>query len=297
MHPTNIIRSQEKHSFSDILNCPHPTERMCLVNLRLLRRVVLQILRHRRAQEARTNGIDMDPLRRIIEGNLLRQLRDSAFRCGVCRRIVVGHQSLHGGGVDDPASALLVGKKRLLQHLNDGVFAAQEDAFGIDGHSPVPIALTQLVYAVWLNVRRLYRYTGVGTEDVDSSKDFHAFGHGSLDIRCNSDIGLHECSFPIAMESADFRYGAFTFDTVVKVVGLSNCQHRRFVSQCHADTFPVCAFVRFLGESKRSTQQILAPSDASLRHIALPSPDEAPVTKAMRPSMRRDMAKMDLAEC
>ena len=45
-----------------------------------------------------------------------------------------------------------------------------------------------------------------------------------------------------------------------------------------SSALPVSGFVLFLGLLYKSTQQIFAPSPASLRHIERPRPDEAPVT-------------------
>lgn len=52
-HPSNIVRRKKKRNLGDIRRVAHPSKRMSGVDVSLSSLVVLQILRHSCAQEAR----------------------------------------------------------------------------------------------------------------------------------------------------------------------------------------------------------------------------------------------------
>ena len=79
LDPSNIVTREKQNSFRYFVRISHPAKRMLLVDSGLCIWIVLQVLRHRRAQEARAYGVAVDTVRGVVECDLLGQLRDGAF--------------------------------------------------------------------------------------------------------------------------------------------------------------------------------------------------------------------------
>lgn len=103
----------------------------------------------------------MDPLLSIIERDLLGQLGNGTLCSRVGGGIMVCDESLDGRGVDDPAFVFEAWERGLVEHLDEGVFAAEEDGFDVDGDGFVPVGFAELVDAVRAGVGCFYGDAGV----------------------------------------------------------------------------------------------------------------------------------------
>lgn len=135
--------------------------------------------------------------------------------------VVVCHKTLDACGVEDPTSIFATWRKALLQHLSNAVFAAQEDAFGVDRHRQVPVRLVRLVHAQWYGMSAFDRDAGVVHEDVKPSESLYALCHRFLDFRGFGDVCFDENGDVFAIEATQFFDRAFALDAVIVIVGFA----------------------------------------------------------------------------
>jgi hypothetical protein len=207
-HPPGILTRQHDSHSRHIFNLAHPAKGMFSRDLLEQSGLTAQVLRHGRLQKTRAERVAVDTLSGVVQRDLLGQHDCGAFAGTVGGRAIVGHQALHGSDVDDPAAgwwcrAVITiidsegrGKSILLQHLLDGVFAAEEDAFGIDGHGSVVIRFGRFVDPHGSQVGALDRDAGVVHHDVQPAEVPGAVLDGRLEVSraghvCLDENGVH----------------------------------------------------------------------------------------------------------
>lgn len=166
----------------------------------------LQVLRHTRLQESRTQCITMDEILRIVQGDLLGQHDRRAFACAIARGAIVRHKPLDAGGVYDPPPRS-VDLLLALEHLLQGVLAPEKHAFGVDGERLVKVLLARLVAAQRPHVRRLNAHPGIVDHDVHSLVALDARAHGQLDVPRPRDVGFVVCCLAALLADEFVRAG------------------------------------------------------------------------------------------
>lgn len=109
---------------------------------------------HGTGHEAWTQGVAVDTVPGVVDGNGLCQADDGVLRGHVRGRVGGADDAEHRGRVDDPAArgvAAIVGRvRRLHEELLQGVLAAEEDAACVDGERLVEDGHVRIVDAAGL---------------------------------------------------------------------------------------------------------------------------------------------------
>ena len=147
-HEACIIRSQEYSCFGNLVWLTKSSPRMLRDNGLVIIISRPDCLSHRCLDIPRTDGVDVNVVGSIFKGCHPRDPNAGVLASDVARSSGYADPASYAGHVDDPATITVFRDDVLLEHLCDGVFAAQEDSFGVDLDGPIEGFLFYFMHAL-----------------------------------------------------------------------------------------------------------------------------------------------------
>lgn len=130
-----LIRGKEQNRLRELNRLPEPSRgEMDLAPHSLLLVIAQPVLQKRRVQRRGTQRIEAESFFGVDDGQLARHGQHGAFGGRIRELRRCGSDQCHdGGGVDDASAGLFVAAEG-----EDGVFAAEPDAFDVDVLGEIP---------------------------------------------------------------------------------------------------------------------------------------------------------------